>query len=139
MEEGSIKRTETRNDGITAQLSEKIPLYNLWYANVGIFSLSCAVIPSFPISVLFIYPYFILKFNILVEVFTTWKMSSYSSVSIAWLQYTINHFHHSELLLCIFQMFTNLLNRMKKMKLESLNGACANSNILNILLASVQM
>jgi len=46
----------------------------LWYltiysmhANVGIFSLSYAVVPSFLVSVFFIDPYFIFKFNILVR------------------------------------------------------------------------
>jgi len=56
----SIKSTETRNNGITAKLSEKIPTlafnsYNI-HANVGIFSLSYAVLPSFLVSVLFIIP-----------------------------------------------------------------------------------
>ena len=38
------------------------------HANVGIFSLSYAIIPSFLVSVLFIDPYFIFKFNILARV-----------------------------------------------------------------------
>jgi len=42
----------------------KIPTlaFNNMHTNVGIFSLSYAVIPLFLVSVLFINPYFILKF-----------------------------------------------------------------------------
>ena len=60
-----IKSAETRNDSITAELSEKISTlacYILLSAKVEIFSLSYAVIPSFLVSVLFINPFFILKF-----------------------------------------------------------------------------
>jgi len=68
-------------------LSEKIrtlALNNLWHANVGTFLLSYAVIPSFHVSVLFINPYFLLKFIMWICFSRLHRTVKYSIIVDAW-------------------------------------------------------